>query len=81
MHQGVEAVTSFVSTSGTGLSCRLSSQQQAQIGDGVLSLDALTRKYIHDHFEYRYVTVDNGGTHSYWNAMYSGAYLVWANRS
>ncbi len=38
----------------------LSLQQQTQIGDGVLSLDALTRKQIHDHFEYRYVTVDNG---------------------
>ena len=38
----------------------LSGQQQAQIGDGVLSLDALTRKYIRDHFEYRYVTVGNG---------------------
>lgn len=39
---------------------RLSDQQQAQIGDGVLSLDALTRKYICDYFEYRYVTVGNG---------------------
>lgn len=39
---------------------RLSDQQQAQIGDGVLSLDALTRKHIHDCFEYRYATVDNG---------------------
>ncbi|MGO9153987.1 hypothetical protein [Mycobacterium sp.] len=39
---------------------RLSLQQQAQIGDGVLSLDALTRKHIHDHFEYRYVPVGNG---------------------
>lgn len=38
----------------------LSPQQQVQIGDGVLSLDALTRKYIRDRFEYRYVTVDNG---------------------
>jgi len=38
----------------------LSPQQQEQIGDGVLSLDALTRKHIHDHFEYRYVPVDNG---------------------
>ncbi len=38
----------------------LSPQQQAQIGDGILSLDALTRKHIHDHFEYRYVTVGNG---------------------
>jgi hypothetical protein len=38
----------------------LSDQQQAQIGDGVLSLDTLTRERIHDHFEYRYVTVVNG---------------------
>ncbi len=38
----------------------LSLQQQAQVGDGVVSLDALTRKHIHEHFEYRYVTVDNG---------------------
>ena len=38
----------------------LSDQQQAQIGDGVLSLDTLTREHIHDHFEYRYVTVGNG---------------------
>jgi hypothetical protein len=38
----------------------LSDQQQSQIGDGVLSLDALTRQYIYDHFEYRYVTVRNG---------------------
>ncbi|MCX5042442.1 hypothetical protein OG921_04540 [Aldersonia sp. NBC_00410] len=38
----------------------LSDQQQAQIGDGELSLDALTRNYIHDRFEYRYVTVGNG---------------------
>jgi len=39
---------------------RLSDEQQAQIGDGVLSLDTLTRRHIHDHFEYRYVTVGNG---------------------
>jgi hypothetical protein len=39
---------------------QLTHHQQEQIGDGVLSLDALTRKHIHDHFEYRYVTVDNG---------------------
>src|SRR5262245_48239096 len=39
---------------------RLSPQQQAQIGDGALSLDALTLKYIRDRFEYRCVTVDNG---------------------
>ena len=38
----------------------LSPQQQVQIGDGVLSLDALTREHIRGRFEYRYVTVDNG---------------------
>jgi hypothetical protein len=38
----------------------LSPQQQVQIGDGVLYLDALTRKHIRENFEYRYVTVDNG---------------------
>lgn len=38
----------------------LSPQQQVQIGEGVLSLDALTREHIRDRFEYRYVTVDNG---------------------
>jgi Helicase associated domain len=39
---------------------QLSDDQQAQIGDGSLSLDALTRKHIHDRYEYRYVTVANG---------------------
>jgi hypothetical protein len=39
---------------------RLSDQQQTQIGDDVLSLDALTRKHIRDHFEYRYATLRNG---------------------
>jgi hypothetical protein len=39
---------------------RLSDEQQAQIGDGVLSLDVLTRQYIREHFEYRYVTLPNG---------------------
>jgi hypothetical protein len=38
----------------------LTDQQQTEIGDGVLSLDVLTRKHIHDHFEYRYVVVSNG---------------------
>ena len=31
-----------------------------QIGHGVLSLDVLTRQYIREHFEYRYVTLGNG---------------------
>jgi hypothetical protein len=39
---------------------QLSAQQQAEIGAGGLSLDALTRKHIRDNFEYRYVTVGNG---------------------
>ena len=39
---------------------QLSAQQQAEIGEGRLSLDALTRKHIRDNFEYRYVTVGNG---------------------
>jgi hypothetical protein len=39
---------------------QLTPHQQKQIGEGVLSLDALTRKHIHDHFAYRYVTVDSG---------------------
>jgi hypothetical protein len=38
----------------------LSDEQQAEIGDGVLSLDVLTRQYIRDHLEYRYVTLPNG---------------------
>jgi hypothetical protein len=40
---------------------RLSPEEQAQVGDGVLSLDALTRRHIHAHFDYRYVTVTSGG--------------------
>jgi hypothetical protein len=39
---------------------RLTIEQQTEIGDGRLSLDVLTKKYIHDHFDYRYVTLDNG---------------------
>jgi hypothetical protein len=38
----------------------LSDEQQARIGDGVLSLDVLTKKHIREHFEYRYVTLGNG---------------------
>jgi hypothetical protein len=34
----------------------LSPQEQAQIGAGALSLDRLTRRYIHDKLAYRYVT-------------------------
>jgi hypothetical protein len=39
---------------------RLSDAQQTQVGDGTLSLDALTRQHIRDHFEYRYVTIGSG---------------------
>jgi hypothetical protein len=38
----------------------LSDEQQAQIGHGALSLDVLTRQYIRERLEYRYVTVANG---------------------
>ncbi|NKR32085.1 hypothetical protein GS504_16690 [Rhodococcus hoagii] len=37
----------------------LSDQQQVQIGDGNLSLDTLTRQYLHDHVEYRYATAES----------------------
>lgn len=54
-------MTSSACTSATGSSCHaFSDEQQAQIGDGVLSLDVLTRKYIREHFKYRYVTLPNG---------------------
>jgi hypothetical protein len=39
---------------------RLSDEQQGQVADGQLSLDALTRQHIHEHYEYRYVTVGSG---------------------
>jgi hypothetical protein len=39
---------------------RLTTEQQTQVGDGALSLDALTKKYIHDNLSYRYVTVSSG---------------------
>lgn len=38
----------------------LTKEEQSEVGDGLLSLDALTKKYIHDHFDYRYVTMSNG---------------------
>jgi hypothetical protein len=31
------------------------------LADGALSLDALTRKLIHDRYEYRFVTTTSGG--------------------
>lgn len=39
---------------------RLLPDQQAEVGAGKLSLDALTRQYIHDHFSYRYVVTKDG---------------------
>ena len=39
---------------------RLLPNQQAEIGAGDLSLDKLTRQYIHDHFSYRYVETEDG---------------------
>lgn len=41
---------------------RLLPDQQAGIGAGNLSLDALNRQYIHDHFSYRYVETEDGST-------------------
>jgi hypothetical protein len=38
----------------------LSAQQQAQIADGALSLDALTRRLIHGRYEYRFVITPDG---------------------
>ena len=40
----------------------LSVQEQAQVADGELALDALTRKLIHDRYEYRFVTTPDGAT-------------------
>jgi hypothetical protein len=39
----------------------LSAEQQAQLADGELSLDALTRQLIHERYEYRFVTTPSGG--------------------
>jgi len=39
---------------------RLSLKQQTQVGEGTLSLDGMTRKYIHDRFGYRFVTTADG---------------------
>ena len=40
----------------------LSVQEQAQVADGELALDAVTRKLIHDRYEYRFVTTPDGAT-------------------
>lgn len=39
---------------------RLLPDEQAEAAAGTLSLDALTRRYIHDHFSYRYVETADG---------------------
>ena len=39
----------------------LSGEQQGQVADGELSLDALTRQLIHERYEFRFVTTPNGG--------------------
>jgi hypothetical protein len=39
---------------------RLTSQQQGHIGDGLLSLDAMTKRYVHERLTYRYVTLGSG---------------------
>lgn len=39
----------------------LTSDEQARIGAGTLSLDHLTRRYIHDRLAYRYVTTPTPG--------------------
>jgi len=39
---------------------RLSLKQQKQVGEGTLSLDGMTREYIHDRFGYRFVTTADG---------------------
>jgi hypothetical protein len=33
--------------------------EQAEIAAGTLSLDALTRQHIHDHFSFRYVETED----------------------
>jgi hypothetical protein len=38
----------------------LSDEEQSQLADGALSLDALTRQLIHDRYEYRFVTITSG---------------------
>ena len=40
----------------------LSVQQQAQVAEGELALDALTRTLIHDRYEYRFITTPDGAT-------------------
>ena len=39
----------------------LSGEQQGQVADGRLSLDALTRQLIRERYEFRFVTTPDGG--------------------
>ena len=39
----------------------LSGEQQGQVADGQLSLDALTRQLIRERYEFRFVTTPDGG--------------------
>jgi hypothetical protein len=39
----------------------LSGEQQGQVADGGLSLDALTRQYIRERYEFCFVTTSDGG--------------------
>ena len=51
----------------------LTGEQQSQLADGDLSLDALTRHLMHEHYEYRIVTTPDGAEALGWNAKYSVA--------
>lgn len=41
---------------------KLSPSELEQIGDATLSLDAMTKKYIHRYLAYRFITTPDGGT-------------------
>lgn len=72
--------TNSASTFATASSCRtFSVQQQAQIAEAALSLDALTRKLIHDRYEYRFVppTHDGATAHALEREVQRGALAVW----
>ncbi|MGO9651038.1 hypothetical protein, partial [Mycobacterium sp.] len=46
----------------TGTIQRWADQQQAQVADGKSALDALTKRLIHDRYEYRFITTPDGAT-------------------
>ena len=52
----------------------LTGEQQSQLADGDLSLDALTRHLIHEHYEYRIVTTQTALKH--WAGTRSTAWRV-----